>query len=506
MGSADWGALAHGLKTAKQYAEEDYERQRQQLLDRIMMETTKLQWEDMANRIYEQNVKKPYLKQHEEQKLRGAELENFINAINAARGAYDWRYYPQEKRHQLEQTRQKTELGKQQLRLGELDLQMKEEEAAVHKEKVNLELEEKRAQINQANAQIETLKRQEEELALQIAKHEAERPYWEDNAKHESERKRLEAEQMRIQRDREELEYKTLKETSEYQIETARLLVDQTKAEIAKLEKEIGWIDQEYEAKLAEAKARAALAEVQLKEAQERYDALQALGGAKELVRLELEAAKIDVQVKQQQLAVANAQLEQIAVEIKETKARTNLLTAQTEETRKATQLMGTSSGGGSGSRSSRSSGSSGGGTVTSKAMDSALSQYKNALKAVGVNSLPSYFSYPNNKTEKDKRWTKSRSNPNGVIDDVLKRMKKGSLSELAMQPDSFWLAQGYDPKSIKPAMRKRVINYMIGQLKAIKDPRQRRNKFDQLRKRYITLNITEKELRQHGFNLPMSR
>ena len=99
MGSADWGALAHGLKTAKQYAEEDYERQRQQLLDRIMMETTKLQWEDMANRIYEQNVKKPYLKQHEEQKLRGAELENFINAINAARGAYDWRYYPQE--HQL---------------------------------------------------------------------------------------------------------------------------------------------------------------------------------------------------------------------------------------------------------------------------------------------------------------------------------------------------------------------------------------------------------------------
>lgn len=477
MGSADWGALAHGLKTAKQYAEEDYERQRQQLLDRIMMETTKLQWEEMANRIYEQNVKKPYLKEHEEQKL--------------------------------EQTRQKTKLGEQQLRLGELDLQMKGEEAAVHKEKVNLELEEKRAQINQANAQIETLKRQEEELALQIAKHEAERPYWEDNAKYESERKRLEAEQMQIQRDREELEYKTLKETSEYQIENAKLLVEQTEAEIAKLKKEIGWIDQEYEVKLAEAKARVALAEVQLKEAQERYDAMQALGGAKELVRLDFEAAKTDLQVKQQQLAVAVAQLEQIAVEIEETKARTNLLTAQTEETRKATQLMGTSSGrsgtssgGGSGSGSS---GSSGGGTVTTTAMDSALSQYKQALKAVGINSLPSYFSYPNNKTEKDKRWTKSRSNPNGVIDDVLKRMKKGSLSELAMQPDSFWLAQGYDPKSIKPAMRKRVINYMIGQLKAIKDPRQRRNKFDELRKRYITLNITEKELQQHGFNLPMS-
>ena len=70
----------------------------------------------MANRIYEQNVKKPYLKQHEEQKIQGAELENFINAINAARGAYDWQYYPQEKQHQLEQTRQKTELGEQQLR------------------------------------------------------------------------------------------------------------------------------------------------------------------------------------------------------------------------------------------------------------------------------------------------------------------------------------------------------------------------------------------------------
>lgn len=502
MGSADWGALAHGLKTAKQYTEEDYERQRQQLLDQIMMETTRLQWEDMANRIYEQNVKKPYLKQHEEQKIQGAELENFINAINAARGAYDWQYYPQEKQQQLEQMRQKTELGEQQLRLGELDLQMKGEEAAVHKEKVNLELEEKRAQINQTNAQIETLKRQEEELALQIAKHEAERPYWEDNAKYESERKRLEAEQMRIQRDREELEYKTLKETSEYQIERAKLLVDQTKAEIAKLKKEIGWIDQEYEVKLAEANARVALAEVQLKEAQDRYDAMQALGGAKELVRLDFEAAKTDLQAKQQQLAVANAQLEQIAVEIEETKARTNLLTAQTEETKKATQLMGTSSGGGSGSRRS---GSSGGGTVTTTAMDSALSQYKQALKGAGVNSLPSYFSYPNNKTEKDKRWAKSRSNPNGVIDDALKRMKKGSLSELAMQPDSFWLAQGYDPKSIKPAMRKRVINYMIGQLKAIKDPRQRRNKFDQLRKRYITLNITEKELQQHGFNLPMS-
>lgn len=509
MGSADWGALAHGLKTAKQYAEEDYERQRQQLLDQIMMETTRLQWEDMANRIYEQNVKKPYLKQHEEQKLRGAELENFINAINAARGAYDWQYYPQEKRHQLEQMRQKTELGEQQLRSGELDLRMKEEEAAVHKEKVNLELEEKRAQINQINAQIETLKRQEEELALQIAKHEAERPYWEDNAKYESERKRLEAEQMQIQRDREELEYKTLKETSEYQIKRSKLLVDQTEAEIAKLKKETDWIDQEFEVKIAEGKARAALAEVQLKEAQDRYDALQNLGGAKELVRLDLEAAKIDVQVKQQQLAVANAQLEQIAAEIEETKARTKLLTAQTEETKKATQLMGTSSGrsGGSsgGGSGSKSSGSSSGGTVTSKAMDSALSQYKNDLKAVGVNSLPSYFSYPNNKTEKDKRWTKSRSNPNGVIDDVLKRMKKGSLSELAMQPDSFWLAQGYDPKSIKPAMRKRVINYMIGQLKTIKDPRQRRNKFDELRKRYVTLNITEKELRQHGFNLPMS-
>lgn len=473
MGSLDWGALAHGLKTAKQYAEEDYERQRQQLLDRIMMETTKLQWEDMANRIYEQNVKKPYLKEHEEQKL--------------------------------EQTRQKTELGEQQLRLGELDLQMKGEEAAVHKEKVNLELEEKRAQINQANAQIETLKRQEEELALRIAKYEAERPYWEDNAKYESEIKQLEAEQMRIQRDREELEYKTLKETSEYQIERAKLLVEQTEAEIAKLKKEIGWIDQEYEVKLAEAKARVALAEVQLKEAQDRYDAMQALGGAKELVRLDFEAAKTDLQAKQQQLAVAAAQLEQIAVQIEETKARTNLITAQTEETRKATQLMGTSSGGGSGSKSSGSSGSSGGGTVTAKAMDSALSQYKNDLKGVGINSLPSYFSYPNNKTEKDKRWAKSQSNPNGVIDDALKRMKKGSLSELAMQPDSFWLAQGYDPKSIKPAMRKRVINYMIGQLKAIKDPRQRRNKFDELRKRYITLNITEKELQQHGFNLPMS-
>ena len=509
MGSADWGALAHGLKTAKQYAEEDYERQRQQLLDQIMMETTRLQWEDMANRIYEQNVKKPYLKQHEEQKLRGAELENFINAINAARGAYDWQYYPQEKRHQLEQTRQKTEFGEQQLRLGELDLQMKEEEAAVHKEKVNLELEEKRAQINQANAQIETLKRQEEELALQIAKLEAERPYWEDNAKYESERKRLEAEQTQIKRDREELEYKTLKETSEYQIEQSKLLVEQTEAEIAKLKKEIGWIDQEYEVKLAEAKARAVLAEVQLKEAQERYDAMQALGGAKELVRLDFEAAKTDLQAKQQQLAVANAQLEQIAVEIEETKARTKLLTAQTEETKKATQLMGTSSGrsGGSsgGSSGSGSSGSSSGGSITSKAMDSALSQYKNDLKAVGINSLPSYFSYPNNKTEKDKRWATSRSNPNGVIDDVLKRMKNGSLSELAMQPDSFWLAQGYDPKSIKPAMRKRVINYMIGQLKTIKDPRQRRNKFDELRKRYITLNITEKELQQHGFNLSMS-
>ena len=35
---------------------------------------------------------------------------------------------------------------------------------------------------------------------MQIAKHEAERPYWEDNAKYESERKRLEAEQMQIQR------------------------------------------------------------------------------------------------------------------------------------------------------------------------------------------------------------------------------------------------------------------------------------------------------------------
>lgn len=473
MGSLDWGALAHGLKTAKQYAEEDYERQRQQLLDRIMMETTKLQWEDMANRIYEQNVKKPYLKEHEEQKLK--------------------------------QTRQKTELGEQQLRLGELDLRMKEEEAAVHKEKVNLELEEKRAQINQTNAQIETLKRQEEELALRIDKLRTESQYWEDNAKYESERKRLEAEQMRIQRDREELEYKTLKETSEYQIKRSKLLVDQTEAEIAKLKKEIGWIDQEYEVKLAEAKARVALAEVQLKEAQERYDAMQALGGAKELVRLDFEAAKTDLQAKQQQLAVAAAQLEQIAVEIEETKARTKLLTAQTEETRKATQLMGTSSGGGSGSKSSGSSGSSGGGTVTTTAMDSALSQYKQALKGVGINSLPSYFSYPNNKTEKDKRWAKSQSNPNGVIDDVLKRMEKGSLSELAMQPDSFWLAQGYDPKSIKPAMRKRVINYMIGQLKAIKDPRQRRNKFDELRKRYITLNITEKELQQHGFNLSMS-
>ena len=506
MGSADWGALAHGLKTAKQYAEEDYERQRQQLLDRIMMETTKLQWEDMANRIYEQNVKKPYLKQHEEQKLQGAELENFINAIKAARGAYDWQYYPQEKRHQLEQMRQKTELGEQQLRLGELDLQMKGEEAAVHKEKVNLELEEKRAQINQANAQIEILKRQEEELALQIAKHEAERPYWEDNAKYESERKRLEAEQMQIQRDREELEYKTLKETSEYQIERAKLLVDQTKAEIAKLKKEIGWMDQEHEVKLAEATARVALAEVQLKKAQDEYDAMQELGGAKELVRLDFEAAKIDLQAKQQQLAVANAQLEQIAADIEETKARTKLITAQTEETKKATQLMGTSSGrSGGGSGGGSGSGSSGGGTVTTKAMDSALSQYKNALKAVGINSLPSYFSYPNNKAEKEKRWAESRSNPNGVIDDVLKRMKKGSLSELAMQPDSFWLAQGYDPKSIKPAMRKRVINYMIGQLKAIKDPRQRRNKFDELRKRYITLNITEKELQQHGFNLPMS-
>ena len=36
------GALAHGLKTAKQHTEEDYERQRQQLLDQIMMETTRL--------------------------------------------------------------------------------------------------------------------------------------------------------------------------------------------------------------------------------------------------------------------------------------------------------------------------------------------------------------------------------------------------------------------------------------------------------------------------------